>query len=167
VVVAAAAIIIVVVVVAAVVIIVEIVVVVLVVLMTAVCHRDGSQAVMLSCWCLCGDLGCRAGSRVHYSGSDCHGSGSSRSSSSSSSSSSRSRPISIPQSHPLTFTVLLQVHGFHGVLVSLFQASVKNINHEHKNETAHIAELLIKLKADSPDLAEKVSELQRADKYVL
>jgi hypothetical protein len=43
---------------------------------------------------------------------------------------------------------------------------VKNINHEHKNETAHIAELLLKLKADSPDLAEKVSELQRADKYV-
>jgi hypothetical protein len=55
---------------------------------------------------------------------------------------------------------------FHGVLVSLFQASVKNINHEHKNETAHIAELLIKLKADSPDLAEKVIELQKADKYV-
>lgn len=43
---------------------------------------------------------------------------------------------------------------------------MKNINHEHKNETAHIAELLVKLKADSPDLAEKVSELQKADKYV-
>jgi hypothetical protein len=55
---------------------------------------------------------------------------------------------------------------FHGILVYIFQASVKNINHEHKNETAHIAELLIKLKTDSPDLAEKVSELQKADKYV-
>jgi hypothetical protein len=55
---------------------------------------------------------------------------------------------------------------FNGVLVSVFQTSVKNINHEHKNETAHIAELLVKLKADSPDLAEKVSELQKADKYV-
>jgi FMN-dependent NADH-azoreductase len=55
---------------------------------------------------------------------------------------------------------------FHGIVITIFQASVKNINHEHKNETAHIAELLVKLKADSPDLAEKVSELQKADKYV-
>lgn len=43
---------------------------------------------------------------------------------------------------------------------------MKNVNLEHKNETAHIAELLVKLKADAPDLAEKVSELQKADKYV-
>jgi len=43
---------------------------------------------------------------------------------------------------------------------------MKNVNLEHKNETAHIAELLVKLKADAPDLAEKVSELQKADRYV-
>jgi hypothetical protein len=43
---------------------------------------------------------------------------------------------------------------------------VKNVNLEYKNETAHIAELLVKLKADAPDLAEKVSELQKADRYV-
>lgn len=43
---------------------------------------------------------------------------------------------------------------------------MKNINHEYKRETAHIADLLVKLKADAPDLAEKVSELQKADKYV-
>ena len=43
---------------------------------------------------------------------------------------------------------------------------MKTVNLEHKNETAHIAELLVKLKADAPDLAEKVSELQKADKYV-
>lgn len=43
---------------------------------------------------------------------------------------------------------------------------MKNINHAYKNETAHIADLLVKLKADAPDLAEKVSELQKADKYV-
>jgi len=43
---------------------------------------------------------------------------------------------------------------------------VKNVNLEHKNETAQIAELLVKLKADAPDLAEKVSELQKADRYV-
>ncbi|PNF17111.1 Dolichyl-diphosphooligosaccharide--protein glycosyltransferase subunit 1 [Cryptotermes secundus] len=50
--------------------------------------------------------------------------------------------------------------------INAFLASVKNINHEHKNETAHIAELLVKLKADSADLAEKVSELQKADKHL-
>jgi len=43
---------------------------------------------------------------------------------------------------------------------------VKNVNLEHKNETAHIADLLVKLKGDAPDLAEKVSELQKADRYV-
>jgi hypothetical protein len=48
----------------------------------------------------------------------------------------------------------------------VFQASVKNINLEYKKETAHIADLLVKLKADAPDLAEKVSELQKSDKYV-
>jgi hypothetical protein len=53
---------------------------------------------------------------------------------------------------------------FHGIVISIFQTSVKSINHEHKTETAHIAELLVKLKADSADLAEKVSELQKADK---
>ena len=41
---------------------------------------------------------------------------------------------------------------------------MKNINQEYKTETSHIAELLAKLKADAPDLAEKVSELQKADK---
>ena len=43
---------------------------------------------------------------------------------------------------------------------------MKNVNLEHKNETTHIGELLGKLKAEAPDLAEKVSELQKADRYV-
>jgi hypothetical protein len=52
------------------------------------------------------------------------------------------------------------------IFLFVFQTLVKNINHEYKNETAHIAELLVKLKADAPDLAERVSELQKVDKYV-
>ncbi|PSN53126.1 Dolichyl-diphosphooligosaccharide--protein glycosyltransferase subunit 1 [Blattella germanica] len=50
--------------------------------------------------------------------------------------------------------------------INSFLTSMKNVNQEYKTETAHIAELLVKLKADAPDLAEKVSELQKADKYV-
>ncbi|XP_021917698.1 dolichyl-diphosphooligosaccharide--protein glycosyltransferase subunit 1 isoform X2 [Zootermopsis nevadensis] len=50
--------------------------------------------------------------------------------------------------------------------INAFLTSVKNINHEYKRETAHIADLLVKLKADAPDLAEKVSELQKADKHL-
>lgn len=41
---------------------------------------------------------------------------------------------------------------------------MKTLNLEHKNETAQISELLIKLKVDAPELAEKVSELQKLDK---
>ncbi|XP_069693452.1 dolichyl-diphosphooligosaccharide--protein glycosyltransferase subunit 1 [Periplaneta americana] len=50
--------------------------------------------------------------------------------------------------------------------INAFLTSMKNINHEYKNETSHIADLLVKLKADAPDLAEKVSELQKADKHL-
>jgi len=50
--------------------------------------------------------------------------------------------------------------------INTFLTSMKNVNLEHKNETAHIAELLVKLKADAPDLAEKVSELQKADRHL-
>jgi len=50
--------------------------------------------------------------------------------------------------------------------VNTFLTSVKNVNLEHKNETGHIAELLGKLKAEAPDLAEKVSELQKADRHL-
>lgn len=50
--------------------------------------------------------------------------------------------------------------------INAFLTSVKNVNLEYKNETAHIAELLAKLKADAPDLAEKVSELQKADRHL-
>lgn len=50
--------------------------------------------------------------------------------------------------------------------INTFLTSVKNVNLEHKNETAHIADLLVKLKGDAPDLAEKVSELQKADRHL-
>lgn len=50
--------------------------------------------------------------------------------------------------------------------INAFLTSMKNINQEYKTETGHIAELLIKLKADAPDLAEKVNELQKTDRHL-
>ncbi|XP_046683972.1 dolichyl-diphosphooligosaccharide--protein glycosyltransferase subunit 1 [Homalodisca vitripennis] len=50
--------------------------------------------------------------------------------------------------------------------VSSFLSAVKTLNQEHKNETAQIAELLTKLKADAPELADKVSDLQKLDKQL-
>lgn len=41
---------------------------------------------------------------------------------------------------------------------------IKNVNNEHKNETAKIGELLQKVKSDAPEIAEKVTELQKLDK---
>ncbi|KFM78242.1 Dolichyl-diphosphooligosaccharide--protein glycosyltransferase subunit 1, partial [Stegodyphus mimosarum] len=45
-----------------------------------------------------------------------------------------------------------------------YQATVKKLNAEHKNETQAIADLLLKLKHEGSDVAEKVAELQRYDK---
>ncbi|XP_075218764.1 dolichyl-diphosphooligosaccharide--protein glycosyltransferase subunit 1 [Lycorma delicatula] len=50
--------------------------------------------------------------------------------------------------------------------VNTFLTVIKNINQEYKTETTHIAELLVKLKADAPEIAEKVSELQKLDKHL-
>lgn len=50
--------------------------------------------------------------------------------------------------------------------VNAFLATAKFANQDYKNETAHISELLTKLKADAPEIAEKVSELQKLDKYL-
>lgn len=48
--------------------------------------------------------------------------------------------------------------------VYTFSAVAKNINQDYKNETSNIADLLVKLKLDAPELAEKIFELQKADK---
>lgn len=50
--------------------------------------------------------------------------------------------------------------------IPAFLSAVKNLNQEHKTETAQMAELLVKLKADAPELAERVSELQKLDKQL-
>ncbi|XP_063236205.1 dolichyl-diphosphooligosaccharide--protein glycosyltransferase subunit 1 [Bacillus rossius redtenbacheri] len=50
--------------------------------------------------------------------------------------------------------------------VSAFQSAMKSINADYKAEMGHIADLLVKLKADAPDVAEKVSELQKLDKQL-
>lgn len=50
--------------------------------------------------------------------------------------------------------------------VMSFTAAVKYINQEYKLETAHISELLAKLKPEAPEVAEKVSELQKFDKQL-
>lgn len=48
--------------------------------------------------------------------------------------------------------------------LSSYQASVKKLNGEHKNICQAINDLLVKLKQEGSDLADKVSELQRLDK---
>ncbi|KAJ8867481.1 hypothetical protein PR048_031283 [Dryococelus australis] len=50
--------------------------------------------------------------------------------------------------------------------VSAFQASIKSINADYKAETGQIADLVVKLKSDAPDVADKISELQKLDKQL-
>jgi len=50
--------------------------------------------------------------------------------------------------------------------VAAFNSAVKAINNDYKNETSQINEILKKLKVDGPDAADKVSELQKADKVI-
>ncbi|XP_049805250.1 dolichyl-diphosphooligosaccharide--protein glycosyltransferase subunit 1 [Schistocerca nitens] len=49
--------------------------------------------------------------------------------------------------------------------INSFQSAMKSINQEYKAQTSAIAELLLKLK-DAPDIVEKVSELQKADRQL-
>lgn len=46
------------------------------------------------------------------------------------------------------------------------QTAMKNINQEYKVETTAMNDLLAKLKVDAPEIADKVAELQKADKWV-
>jgi len=48
--------------------------------------------------------------------------------------------------------------------VNAFQATMKKINNDHKNETTGISELQVTIKNVNPDLGDKVGELQRLDK---
>ncbi|XP_073987728.1 dolichyl-diphosphooligosaccharide--protein glycosyltransferase subunit 1 [Rhodnius prolixus] len=48
--------------------------------------------------------------------------------------------------------------------VNSFNSLYKTINQEYKAETSCIAELLLKLKTEAPEVSEKISELQRLDK---
>jgi oligosaccharyltransferase complex subunit alpha (ribophorin I) len=53
----------------------------------------------------------------------------------------------------------------HNKDLTTYQAIVKKLNVEHKNESQAVADLLAKLKQEGPaDVAEKVAELQRHDK---
>lgn len=48
--------------------------------------------------------------------------------------------------------------------VHTFNSSMKNINQDYKTETNHILELSSKIKSDAPEIAEKLSELQKLDR---
>ncbi|KAJ1519740.1 hypothetical protein ONE63_004996 [Megalurothrips usitatus] len=48
--------------------------------------------------------------------------------------------------------------------INSFNSALKSITNDLKNETQIIADHQVKLKADSPDVAEKVAELQKLDK---
>lgn len=48
--------------------------------------------------------------------------------------------------------------------VNSFNSSLKTITNDLKNETQAIADHQAKLKADGPELADKVAELQKLDK---
>uniref|UniRef100_A0A224X9L2 Dolichyl-diphosphooligosaccharide--protein glycosyltransferase subunit 1 n=1 Tax=Panstrongylus lignarius TaxID=156445 RepID=A0A224X9L2_9HEMI len=48
--------------------------------------------------------------------------------------------------------------------VNSFNSISKTINQEYKAETSSIAELLLKLKSEAPEVGDKISELQRLDK---
>ncbi|CAG0884410.1 unnamed protein product [Darwinula stevensoni] len=50
--------------------------------------------------------------------------------------------------------------------VSAFQASMKNLNNEHRIVTQNITDLIGKVKADSPDAVDRLSELQQLDKQM-
>ncbi len=50
--------------------------------------------------------------------------------------------------------------------MAAFQAALKKISSDHKAESAAISDLQAVIKAVNPDLAEKVSELQRVDKIL-
>ncbi|XP_054717995.1 dolichyl-diphosphooligosaccharide--protein glycosyltransferase subunit 1-like [Uloborus diversus] len=52
----------------------------------------------------------------------------------------------------------------HNKDLNSYQATVKKLNVDHKNETQTITELLQKLKHEGSDVAEKVAEIQRYDK---
>lgn len=49
----------------------------------------------------------------------------------------------------------------HNKDLSSYQATVKKLNAEHKNETQAVAELLQKLKHEGSDIADKVSIIHR------
>ena len=48
--------------------------------------------------------------------------------------------------------------------VAAFQATCKKINNDHKNETQAISDLAANMKATSPEVADKIAELQKFDK---
>lgn len=48
--------------------------------------------------------------------------------------------------------------------VHTFNTSMKNVNQEYKTETSHVAELSAKVKPDAPEVADKLSELQKLDR---
>lgn len=50
--------------------------------------------------------------------------------------------------------------------INAFQASMKNINQEYKSESMHISDILLKLKADAPELSDKLLELQKVDRQL-
>lgn len=50
--------------------------------------------------------------------------------------------------------------------MTIFQAALKQISGDHKTESTAISDLQAAIKAVNPDLAEKVSELQRVDKIL-
>jgi len=50
--------------------------------------------------------------------------------------------------------------------VTAFNSAAKVFNQEYKNESAHITDLLAKIKPDAPDIADKLTELQKLDKIL-
>lgn len=71
-----------------------------------------------------------------------------------------SNKLAVPFLKYITVCIVINLYKY----INLFQNGVKAVNMEHKNETAQISELLVKLKADAPELADKVAELQKLDK---
>jgi len=47
-----------------------------------------------------------------------------------------------------------------------FANSIKNLNLEHKTETAAVIELITKIKAEAPEISDRVDQLQKMDKSV-
>ena len=48
---------------------------------------------------------------------------------------------------------------------AIFQVTTKKIATDHKNDTSAIADLANVLKTVAPDVTEKISELQKYDRY--